>query len=410
MTESHARNTLGVCLVIGGREDEGLVQLVRAGELGRGSRGTMLRFYINYSDALCLAGRYAEAVEQALAGVEVAAGLGLERSTGAMLAGNAAEPLLALGEWDRASQLVERSLELDPPAHHLAHLRLLQCWLRLQTGRLDEAEAILTEFRGLITGPQVAPQYSSQVIRLDVELALATGDVDRAWADLEVAFEHWDLYHVAHRYPLLWLAATTARAADRIDDRGRLARVRSAYEQVEPVRARQIWGPLIEAELVDTLDAWRSVWAASTATEMPCYLRPYAGLRLGSAPRVAARAGRGSRGLGDGDADCRPDRSVARGVAAGSTRHARRTHHHGDRRRCPGSPRHVDHPRARGAAAGGRRPDQRRDRDASCSSAPRPPACTCPTSSPSSASEPAVRPPPSRTGRGCCWSRTPTAP
>ena len=105
VTESHARNTLGVCLVIGGREDDGLAELVRAGELGRGSRGTMLRFYINYSDALCLAGRYAEAVEQALAGVEVAAGLGLERSTGAMLAGNAAEPLLALGEWDRASQL-----------------------------------------------------------------------------------------------------------------------------------------------------------------------------------------------------------------------------------------------------------------------------------------------------------------
>ena len=126
----------------------------------------------------------------------------------------------------------------------------------------------------------MAPQYSSQVIRLDAELALATGDVDRAWADLEVAFEHWDRYHVAHRYPLLWLAATTARAADRIDDRGRLARVRLAYEQVEPVRARQIWGPLIEAELADTVDAWRAVWAATTAAEMPCYLRPYVGLRL----------------------------------------------------------------------------------------------------------------------------------
>ena len=126
----------------------------------------------------------------------------------------------------------------------------------------------------------MAPQYSSQVIRLDAELALATGDVDRAWADLEVAFEHWDRYHVAHRYPLLWLAATTARAADRIDGGGRLARVRSAYEQVEPVRARQIWGPLIAAELADTVDAWRAVWAATTAAEMPCYLRPYGGLRL----------------------------------------------------------------------------------------------------------------------------------
>ncbi|HEY5980100.1 MAG TPA: AAA family ATPase [Microlunatus sp.] len=291
VTESHARNTLGVCLVIGGREDEGLVELVRAGELGQGSRGAMLRFWINYSDALCLAGRYAEAVEQALAGVEVAAGLGLERSTGAMLAGNAAEPLLALGEWDRASQLVERSLELDPPAHHLVHLRLLQCWLRLWTGRLDEAEAILTEFRGLITGPQVAPQYSSQVIRLDVELALAAGDIDRAWADLDVAFEHWDSYHVAHRYPLLWVAAAAARAADRIDDGGRSSRVRSAYEDVDTVHAREIWGPLIEAELVDSLDAWRTAWRATTAPEVPCYLHPYAGLRL--AQHLVARRERG---------------------------------------------------------------------------------------------------------------------
>ena len=41
------------------------------------------------------------------------------------------------------------------------------------------------------------------MIRIDVELALATGDIERAWSDLEVAFEHWDRYHVAHRYPLL---------------------------------------------------------------------------------------------------------------------------------------------------------------------------------------------------------------
>ena len=46
------------------------------------------------------------------------------------------------------------------------------------------------------------------------------------------------------------------------------------------MRARQIWGPLIEAELVDTVDGWRAVWVASTAMEMPCYFRPYVGLRL----------------------------------------------------------------------------------------------------------------------------------
>lgn len=282
VTESHARNTLGVCLVIRGDEEAGLDQLVRAGELSHGSRGAMLRFHINYSDALHLVGRYAEAVDQAMAGVDVAADLGLERSTGAMLAGNAAEPLLALGEWDRASQLIERSLELDPAAHHRAHLRLLQCWLRLMTGRLDEAEAILTEFRGLINGPQVAPQYASQVIRLDVELALAAGDVDRAWVDLEIAFAHWDRYHVAHRYPLLWLGARTARAAagDSAGGGDRAAQVRSLLAVTRPVRARQIWAPVIEAELVDTVEAWQRVWDLTVTAESPAHLRPYAGLQL----------------------------------------------------------------------------------------------------------------------------------
>ena len=46
------------------------------------------------------------------------------------------------------------------------------------------------------------------------------------------------------------------------------------------MRARQIWGPSIEAELVDSVDAWRTAWEATTAAVTPCYLRPYAGLRL----------------------------------------------------------------------------------------------------------------------------------
>ena len=58
-----------------------------------------------------------------------------------MLAGNAAEPLIALGQWDRAYAMIERALELDPPAHHTAHLRLLQAWLRIWRGELDEADA-----------------------------------------------------------------------------------------------------------------------------------------------------------------------------------------------------------------------------------------------------------------------------
>ena len=67
------------------------------------TRAPCCGIYVNYSDALHLAGRYAG--RRAGAGRHRGrAQLGLERSMGAMLAGNAAEPLIALGEWDRAAR------------------------------------------------------------------------------------------------------------------------------------------------------------------------------------------------------------------------------------------------------------------------------------------------------------------
>lgn len=280
MTESHARNTLGVCLVIRGHEDAGLAELARAGELAKGNLRVMLRYHINYSDALHLTGRYAAAVEQALAGVDVAAELGLERSIGAMLAGNAAEPLIALGEWERATRMIERSLELDPPAHHNAHLRLLLAWIRLWTGRLSEAEEILTDFRGLILGPPVRPEYAYQAVWTDSALALTTGDLERAWAGVESMLDHWDQHNAAHHYPMLWLAARAATALDRTDEGERVERIRERFDTAERIRIRQFWAPLVAAELTDDLAGWRSALARLEQLAVPAYLRPYAGLRL----------------------------------------------------------------------------------------------------------------------------------
>ena len=109
---------------------------------------------------------------------------------------------------------------------------------------------------------------------------MATGDLDRAWADLEVAFAHWDRYHAAHHYPLLWIAAVTARSLDRRDAGTRLRGVREAYAHAEAIRARELWAPVIDAELDDSLEAWRVAWVAAVEPGAPSYLRPYAGLRL----------------------------------------------------------------------------------------------------------------------------------
>ena len=220
--ESHARNVLGSSLVSLGREDEGLAELVAAGQLAEGNSRTLLRYAINYSDALALSGRYRSAVSEALTGIDVARSMGLERSFGAMLAGNAAEPLLALGEWDRAGQMIERALELDPPAHHYVHLRLVLGWMALWRGDLEHAEAMLNEFRHLISADQPAPQYSHFALRIDAEYAVAVGDHERAWADSQLFFDQVDLYPASAIYPLLASAATAGRvldSADRADHR-----------------------------------------------------------------------------------------------------------------------------------------------------------------------------------------------
>jgi ATP/maltotriose-dependent transcriptional regulator MalT len=275
--------TLGTSLAAAGQEDEGIAVMERARELARTSTRTLLRFFINYSDALNHVGRYEDAAREALSGVDMARDLGLQRSMGAMLAGNAAEPLLALGQWGRASAMIERALELDPPAHHHAHLRLLQAWLYVWRGQLDEAEAVLAEFRPMIRNDHLSPQYSSQAIRTDAEYALAVGDHSRAWADVKVFLDHWQRYQCAVVYPVLAVGAAAARVLDQSEaSTERAALIRDILDQkAVAVWIRACWEPMIRAELKDTAEAWRSALDELGPQQAPAHLRPYAGLRLG---------------------------------------------------------------------------------------------------------------------------------
>jgi ATP/maltotriose-dependent transcriptional regulator MalT len=275
--------TLGISLAAAGQESEGITVIERVSELARGRPRTMLRFFINYSDALNHIGRYEDAAREALSGVDMARDLGLQRSMGAMLAGNAAEPLLALGQWGRASAMIERALELDPPAHHHAHLRLLQAWLYVWRGQLDEADAVLAEFRPMTRNDQLSPQYNSQAIRTDAEFALTLGDHRRAWSDVRVFLDHWQRYHSAVVYPVLAAGAAAARVLDqREGTEERSALIKNLLDhQAMPVRIRAFWEPVIRAELEDTAQAWRSALDELAAQPAPANLRPYAGLRLG---------------------------------------------------------------------------------------------------------------------------------
>ena len=293
--EANGHITRGSALIGLGREAEGLAALARGGELGAGNTRTALRYHINYSDALFLAGRNDDAVEVALAGIEVARSIGLERSLGSMLAGNAAEPLIARGEWERAGTMIDRALELDPPLQHRAHLRTLRAWLMVWEGRLEEADELLAEFRSLIGPVQPAPQYAVAAVRVDAEYALAVDEPDRAWASLGHALDRLDVYYAPLAYPVLAVAAATARRLDDIDGGERTGRVAALYAAARPALVRDRWDPLIRAELSNTAEDWRVAYDQALARGLGAHLAPYAGLRLaqlltGDAERAEVKA------------------------------------------------------------------------------------------------------------------------
>ena len=107
----------------------------------------------------------------------------MERSWGTLLEGNAAESMLAAGEWSTAADLIADAVMLDPPSAHRTHVDLLLAWLHLWRDEIELADAVLAEHRTLAVGlpDQPMPQFAAQLMRIDGEFAVLTGNPERAW-------------------------------------------------------------------------------------------------------------------------------------------------------------------------------------------------------------------------------------
>ena len=148
--EADARTTLGTAMVAAGLDEPGLEELRLAREAPLTGVRPPLRNLLNTSDALHLMGRYEEAIDMALQGLSEARALGVERAFGTYLVGNAAESMLATGEWSRAADLLADAVTLDPPSSHRTHLDLLLAWLHVWRDEPDLADEVLAEHRALM--------------------------------------------------------------------------------------------------------------------------------------------------------------------------------------------------------------------------------------------------------------------
>ncbi|WP_353810380.1 ATP-binding protein [Agromyces sp. SYSU T00194] len=283
-------NLAGVALIDAGRVEEGMERFAQARELAGDDWGPRVRLAINLSDSLLLLGRYREAVEVAETALEEARERGEERGTGVMLSSNAAEPLFALGEWDRARRILERTLRSDAPMAFRRFLEHMQLWLLVWSGELEAAN----DWNRMIRSRRdevgrIERQVETGGAYDEAELLFANGDPAAAFARLEpIIFDGRD-DRPADR--LLQLA-TAARIIGAMRDRGiappRPADdVRAALEPLQGWESAPVWTAIANAELTDDpterAEAWQPALDLLAAGNGHRHLLGYGLVRQGTA-------------------------------------------------------------------------------------------------------------------------------
>ncbi|WP_055505755.1 helix-turn-helix transcriptional regulator [Nonomuraea pusilla] len=166
-----------------------------------GAYNAVMRCAISETDALEGAGLHERAAQVARDGVAEAERYGLARTSGTFLSINLAEPLVSLGRWDEALQVVERALELSPPPPYRASLQGFAADIALARGDLDRAETLLADSRVVLARGSFRDQTVLPHLRREIELLRARGDVAGA---VEAAARGLDELDLSSSSRYLW--------------------------------------------------------------------------------------------------------------------------------------------------------------------------------------------------------------
>ncbi len=148
--EGHARNNLGVCLSRLGQLDDGVAELTRARQIAEEEQDDsddVARALVNLAAVYRNTGRMAEAAEVAREGIEVSERLGIERRKGVWCRCDAAEALIALGEYPQARDLLEGAAALVPLGVDALRTDYLTGHLLIRLGDFDAASEHLERAR-----------------------------------------------------------------------------------------------------------------------------------------------------------------------------------------------------------------------------------------------------------------------
>ncbi|WP_106402484.1 helix-turn-helix transcriptional regulator [Actinocorallia populi] len=251
----------------------------------------VLRYKLSVSHVLESAGRHEEAHRVARSGQEDAVARGLGRIMGTILAYNAAEPLVSLGRWDEALQIIEEVTERLPLSRHMGSLRGLAGEIHTARGDLRRAAADLGfSLKAVRRGPVRRAEDLFAVVRLEVSLRLAEGDHEGARKAAEPLLDPGEMADAArYSWPVLMLVARACRDERELDPYLRRA---AALRVVGPVMAAHRLSFEAEcapvtgsgASWTEAAEAWREV--GQPYREAYALLRAAAADRNGAAERL----------------------------------------------------------------------------------------------------------------------------
>jgi DNA-binding CsgD family transcriptional regulator len=195
------------------------VRLARAIAGRAGAYEPLLSAVTNEAHVLEGIGEHEQAADVARAGIASAEDYGLARSAGTFLAINMAEPLVSLGRWDEALEVIEHALAQSPPQVTRAALRQLAGDIALRRGDLAGAAESAAAARAALGAAgggrdvRFHGQYHIPLLRLDLELRLAEGQPADALVVADAAGGLDLADDPRYAWPLLAAAARAVTAA-----------------------------------------------------------------------------------------------------------------------------------------------------------------------------------------------------
>ena len=161
---------------------------------------TLLYVAINESHLLEGAGEHEAAAEVARQGVTTAEDYGLFRTSGTFLAINLAEPLVALGRWDEATEVLQHARDLLPPPINQASLDVVAGLIAAARGDAGAAAQWAAASRAVLDGARFKDQHHLPLAQLEIDAAIAAGDGQAAVAVAAGVLDRYDLPGSTTRY------------------------------------------------------------------------------------------------------------------------------------------------------------------------------------------------------------------